>query len=141
MLKLEPFETRSLRLEWKLQVAFFAPVEDVDRIMQRVCEIAPLVAGSYDSNAWQSAGGIERYRPRQGAVAGTEQDLRKRPGVVEVVFQLDDDQALLEAVLEAIYEVHSYQEQTITVTPALASRTRGLDDSANPHRWWNTTGD
>ena len=56
-------------------------------------------------------------------------------------FEIPHDQGLLDQVIEKIYEVHSYQEQTIKVHEMLVSRTKGLDDKANPNRWWNTTGD
>jgi len=52
-----------------------------------------------------------------------------------------DDRALLAQVIEAIFQIHSYQEPVITVRDALVSRSKGLDDGDNPHRWWNTTGD
>ena len=135
------FETKSLTMVRVFAVRVLAPEEDVDRIMEHVCRIVPLKQGAYDSNAWQSAPGIERYRPLEGAAAGAESALRKRPGVVEVSFEMPGDQHLLEQVLDTIYEVHSYQEQTIRVHEMLVSRTKGLDDKANPHRWWNTTGD
>jgi hypothetical protein len=129
-------------MERMLLVRVFAPEADVDRIMTHVCEIAPLAQGDkYDSNAFESASGIERYRPLEGAAAGPETEVRKRPGVVAVSFELPDDQDLLERVIEAIFQVHSYQEPVIRVQDMLTSRSRGLDDSANPHRWWNTTGD
>lgn len=137
----EPFETTSVRMEKMLLLTFQAPPEDVDRIMASVVAITPLGMGKYDSNAFQSAAGIERYRPLEGAAAGAESELRKRPNVVEVAFELADDQALLERVIEAIFQVHSYQEPVVRVQPILASRSKGLDDSRNPNRWWNTTGD
>jgi len=135
------FETKSIRMERLLLVKVLAPEEDVDRILEHVCKIVPLVQGSYDSNAYQSASGIERYRPREGAVAGSETEARRRPGVVELSFDMPDDQGLLEHVIEAVYLVHSYQEQTIKVQEVLVSRTKGLDDKNNVYRWWNTTGD
>jgi hypothetical protein len=135
------FETTSMRMERLLVVNVFAPTEDVDRIMEHVGWIAPLIQGAYDSNAFQSAAGIERYRPRDGAIAGTETEVRKRPGVVCVTFELADDPELLERVIEVIYAVHSYQEPVIRVHEAWGSRTKGLDDKDNPFRWWNTTGD
>ena len=102
------FETKSLRMERLLQVCVFAPEEDVERIMAHVCEITPLSQGDkYDSNAYQSAPGIERYRPLDGAAAGPETEVRKRPGVVAVSFELPDDQALLAQVVEAIFQVHA----------------------------------
>jgi hypothetical protein len=141
MTGLAGFETKSVRMAAMLQVSVQAPPEDVERIMAAVVALAPLVMGKYDSNAFQSAGGIERYRPLEGAAAGPEAEVRKRPGVVQVGFHLPKDPDLLERVIEAIFAVHSYQEPLITVTHVLVSQSKGLDDSRNPHRWWNTTGD
>jgi hypothetical protein len=135
------FETSSLRMERFLVVQVFAPTEDVDRIMEHVCQIVPLVQGAYDRNAFQSASGIERYRPLDGAAAGAETELRKRPGVVCVTFDVPDDRSVLENVVEAIYQVHSYQEPVIKIHEALISRTKGIDDKNNPYRWWNAGGD
>ena len=136
------FETKSLRMEALLEVSVFAPEADADRILAEVRKLTPLSQGeAYDSNAYQSAPGIERYRPLQGAAAGPEAEVRKRPGVVELSFELPEDRALLERVVEAVFQVHSYQEPVIKVRPVLVSRSKGLDDSDNPHRWWNTTGD
>lgn len=140
-MSIETIDTRSIRLERVYSMRVLAPIEDVDRILEHVCKTTPLVQGAYDSNAWVSAPGIERYRPRTGAVAGVEDKVRKRPGVVEITFDVPHDRAVLEQVIETIYEVHSYQEQQIEVRDQLVSRTKGLDDKANPHRWWNTTGD
>ena len=141
MSRLVPFETPSVRMEAMLLLRFLAPPEDVERILAAVCALAPLTIGKYDSNAYQTAGGIERYRPLEGAAAGPETEVRKRPGVVEVSFQLPAEPDLLERVVEAIFQVHCYQEPTISVENVLVSRSKGLDDSDNPHRWWNTTGD
>jgi hypothetical protein len=136
------FETTSVRMERLLEMRVFAPEEDANRIMEHVCQVIPLTQGDkYDSNAYQSAAGVERYRPLEGAAAGAEMEVRKRPGVVELSFELPDDQALLDRVVETVFQVHSYQEPVIKVQPVLVSRSKGLDDSDNPHRWWNTTGD
>ena len=138
---MQSFETLSVRMERLLLVTVQMPAEDVDRIMEHVVQAAPLTMGKYDSNAYQSAAGIERYRPLEGAAAGAENEVRKRPGVVEVSFELGDDQALLERVVELIFQVHSYQEPVIRVASILGSRSKGLDDKNNPNRWWNTAGD
>jgi hypothetical protein len=58
-----------------------------------------------------------------------------------VSFELPDDQKTIGQVIEAIFQVHSYQEPVIRIQNILTSRTKGLDDSGNPNRWWNTTGD
>lgn len=138
---LDGFETHSVRMQRLLTITVQAPTEDVTRIMQHVCAVAPLVQGNYDSNAYVTAAGTERYRPLEGAAAGPETEVRERPGVVEISFELANDPALLDSVVETIFQVHSYQEPVIKVQPALVSRSKGLDDKDNPHRWWNTTGD
>jgi hypothetical protein len=138
---IQGFETSSVRMERLLLVTVQMPAEDVDRIMEHVVKAAPLTMGKYDSNAYQSAAGIERYRPLEGAAAGAENEVRKRPGVVEVSFEMEEDQALLERVVELIFQIHSYQEPVIRVESILGSRSKGLDDKDNPNRWWNSAGD
>lgn len=137
----EAFEIRSVRMERKCLLTVQAPLDDIDRLMAAVTQVTPLAMGKYDSNAFQSGAGVERYRPLEGAAAGPETEVRKRPGVVEVSFELADDRALVEEVIEAIFASHSYQEPVIRIATILTSRSKGLDDSANPNRWWNTTGD
>ena len=134
-------ETKSLRLEPCLLVSVQAPEADVERIMAAVIRLTPLAIGSYDRNVFRSAADIEYYRPLEGAAAGAEASARRRPGIVELSFQLPMDQELLAQALEAVFQVHSYQEPLIVVREVLASRSKGLDDRNNPHRWWNTTGD
>lgn len=135
------FETKSVRMERMVLLVLQAPTDDVDRIMEAVVKVVPLTMGKYDSNAYQSGAGIERYRPLEGAAAGPETELRKRPGTVEVTFELPEDQNVIGQVIEVIFQTHSYQEPVIRLQNILASRTKGLDDSKNPNRWWNTTGD
>ncbi|MCF6322638.1 MAG: hypothetical protein L3J32_12860 [Rhizobiaceae bacterium] len=136
------FTTKSVEMAEFLLVDVQAPQEDVERIMEHVCKIDPLAQGAkYDCNAHQSARGIERYRPLEGAIAGVEEEVRLRPGIVRINFEITNDQKLLEKIVETIFQVHSYQEPVIRIHKILSCRSRGLDDSANPHRWWNTTGD
>lgn len=135
------FETMSVTMEHRLLLTFQAPAGDVDRIMAEVAGITPLAMGRYDSNAYQSGPGIERYRPLEGAAAGPETEVRKRPGIVEISFELPDDRSVADRVIEAIFQTHSYQEPVIRIQAVLSSRSKGGDDSGNPNRWWNTTGD
>lgn len=138
---LENLETVSVKLVRMLLIVVQAPPEDVERLMTEVTRITPLAMGNYDCNAYQSASGIERYRPLEGAAAGAETETRERPGIVEFSFELPDDGALLEKVVETIFHFHSYQEPVIRVMPILTSRSKGTDQSSNPHRWWNKGGD
>lgn len=138
---MKSFETTSVSMVPLQLLTFQAPAEDVERIMAAVIAITPLAMGAYDGNAYQSASGVERYRPLEGAAAGAESDIRRRPGVVEVCFELPQGQDLAQRVVEAIFQAHSYQEPVIRLQAVMASRSRGLDDSKNPNRWWNSTGD
>lgn len=138
---LSAFETHSVRMLKFWTVTIQAPVEDIARIMEHVSAVTPLRQGPYDNNAYVTAVGTERYRPLDGAAAGAESAVRERPGVVEVSFDLTPDPDILGQVVEAVFQVHSYQEPVIKVQDTLVSRSKGLDDRNNPHRWWNTTGD
>src|SRR5882757_2637986 len=97
---LSPFETHSVRMESYLLVTVQAPNEDMDRIAAAIGGITPLLLGHYDQNTYETAAGLERYRPLEGAAAGAEAELRKRPGVAILGFQLPPDQTLLEKIVE-----------------------------------------
>ena len=125
----QAFETTSVHMERLFLLTFQAPPEDADRGMAAVTTIAPLAMGEYDSNAYQSTAGIERYRPLEGAAAGAETERRRR-SVVECTFEVAHQQTPLEAVVEAIVQVRSYQEPVMRVREILSSRSNGLDDSA-----------
>ena len=135
------FDTRPMDMQPMWLVTFQAPEEDVDRIFDAVVAIVPLQHGKTDRNGYRAPAGIEYYRPREGTPTGAEEDTRHRPGVDEMRFFLPRDRDLLTKVIEAIYEVHSYYEPVITVAEVLRSQCKGLDDSNNPHRWWNRQGD
>lgn len=134
------FDTRPIRMLPMWQVVFLAPEEDVDRIFDAVAGVASLDYGKTDRNGYRVTGGIEYYRPKADSPTGADGP-RQRPDVHEMRFFLPRETDLLNAVIEAIYEVHSYYEPPITVLDVLRSQTRGLDDSDNPHRWWNKGGD
>jgi hypothetical protein len=136
------FETVSMRMEPVHLIEIQAPLADVGRIMAAVTAVDPLAMGkAYDSNAFQTAAGVERYRPRAGAVAGCEEEVRERPGVVSLYFETRGGAETLAKIVEAVYQVHCYQEPVIRAIECLSGRTKGLDDRDNPHRWWNTSGD
>ncbi|WP_227421897.1 hypothetical protein [Pacificispira spongiicola] len=135
------FDTRPIRMETVWQVTFQAPTEDIDRVFEAVAAVAGLEHGKTDRNGYRAAAGFEYYRPLEGTPTGAETEARKRPDVEEMRFFIPRDETVLNDVIEAIYEVHSYYEPVITVVDALRSSCKGLDDSANPHRWWNKGGD
>lgn len=135
------FDTRPIEMQPMWLIMFQAPDEDIDRIFDAIAEVAPLKQGNTDRNGYRAPGGIEYYRPREGTPTGAEEDTRHRPGVDEMRFFVPRDNDMLNAVIEAIYEVHSYYEPVIAVTEVLRSQCKGLDDKDNPNRWWNKEGD
>ena len=138
---LRTFETLSVWMRPVHLVEVGAPPEDVERILEAVTAIDPLAVGPrYDHVSYTTGPGDERYRPREGAAAGAEVAVRVRPGLVILSFEIADEGRLAE-VIEAVFQVHSYQEPTIRVRAVLSARAKGLDDRDNPNRWWNTTGD
>lgn len=135
------FDTKPIVMEPHWLVSFLAPIEDVDRVFERIADVVPLPHGKTDKNAYRSASGMEYYRPLEGTPTGAEDEVRKRPDVDLVSVVIPRDQAMATKVVEAIYEVHSYYEPVIYIQDVLRGRCKGLDDSDNPHRWWNKSGD
>jgi hypothetical protein len=135
------FEIPAIRMVPYWRIRFLAPEAEIDALYDEIVKVAPLVYGATDRNAMRAAPGYEYYRPLASAPTGAEDESRKRPGIVEMSLMIPPDQAQLEAIIETIYQTHSYYEPPISVEPILRSETRGLDDSANPNRWWNRDGD
>lgn len=134
-------QTKAINLLAHWKITFQAPVEDIDRIFDHLTEIAPLVQGKTDKNGYRTASGFEYYRPLEGTPTSAEENIRKRPGVDEMSILIERDKSLLEKIVDGIYQVHSYYEPVIVISEVLRSECRGLDDSRNPHRWWNKDGD
>ena len=134
-------DTKAIKMLPYWRIRFMAPDEDIDHLFDAIIEVAPLVYGKTDRNAIRSASAIEYYRPMEGTPTGAEEDTRKRPGVTEMAVMIPPDENQLKAIIDVIYQNHSYYEPPITVEPILRSETRGLDDSNNPNRWWNKAGD
>lgn len=124
---------------WRIR--FLAPEDEIDRLFDEIIKIAPLIYGKTDRNAIRAAPCHEYYRPMDGTPTGAEEATRKRPGIVEMSLSIPPDRQQLERIIDTIFQYHSYYEPPISVEPILRSETRGLDDSANPNRWWNRDGD
>ena len=135
------FETRPISMQPMWLITYQAPAEDIDRIFDEIRKSEALVHGKTDNNGYRAPAGTEYYRPRAGTPTGAEQDVRQRPDVDEMRLFLPRDTDALTRVIEAIYAVHSYYEPIIIAQDVLRSNCNGLDDSDNPHRWWNTSGD
>lgn len=134
-------ETRAIKMKPYWRIRFMAPDDEIDRLYDEIITVAPLVYGKTDRNAIRFASAHEYYRPLEGTPTGAEQETRKRPGVTEMALMIPPDEDQLKAIIDIIYQNHSYYEPPISVEPILRSETRGLDDTDNPNRWWNRDGD
>ncbi len=133
--------TEAITLQPFWRIRFSGPRNDLDRIFNAIVAFTPLEYGKTDHNGYLTAGGTEYYRPMSDTPTGAETDTRKRPDIFEMAICIAPDESLLKRIIDTIYQLSSYYEPPMSVERILRSSTNGLDDSDNPHRWWNTSGD
>ena len=126
---------------WTLEVQTVP--EDVDRILDAILVVYPLPYGKYERNASVSGPGIETARPPAGTTTATN-SADFQPGqtetypMVELKVSVPRQQAILQWVMDAILDVHHYEESVIFVREARASRAAYNPQNDNSNRWWNT---
>lgn len=116
---------------------------DTDRILDAVMAVHPLGYGRYQRNASISAIGAETAQPEPGStttkhVDGFEAGRTETYPMVELKISIERDAVVLEKVMDAILEVHHYEEPVIFLREDWASRAAYDPNSDNPHRWWNS---
>jgi len=116
--------------------------EDTDRILDAILEVYPLGYGRYQRNASIPAVGKETARPEPGStttthVDGFEAGATETYPMVELKISIERDTATLEKVMDAILDVHHYEEPVIFLREDWVSRAAYDPNSDNPHRWWN----
>lgn len=125
---------------WTLEIQTVP--DDIDRILDSVIEVYPLAYGRYERNASISAVGKETARPPAGSTTAAHVD-DFVPGstetypMVELKVSLPRDTAVLASVMDAILEVHHYEEPVIFLREDWASRAAYNPSNDNPNRWWN----
>ena len=140
--ELDTYESAGARFEpvWTLEIQTL--IGDVDRILDAVIEVNPLRYGTYERNGSISAVGMETARPPAGSTTATHVD-GFEPGatetypMVEVKISIDRDPDVLAEVMDAILEVHHYEEPVIFLREDWVSRSAYNPDNDNPNRWWN----
>ncbi len=126
---------KSYRVEPAYYVACHVPNGEVDKVLSAVSRAVALEYGRYDQVAFIDAPGLEQFRPLRDSKAG-EQATAVRQPTTNVSFSLPRDPVALKRALDAIHEVHSYEEPVVYVSEVWRTRNTGGDD-ANPHKWWN----
>ncbi|MBY5933679.1 hypothetical protein KUV51_11765 [Tateyamaria omphalii] len=139
---LETYKARSGRFTpvWTLEIQTLP--EDTDRILDAVMAVHPLGYGRYQRNASISAVGAETAQPEAGSTTTTHVDGFEAGGtetypMVELKISIERDVAVLEKVMDAVLEVHHYEEPVIFLREDWASRAAYDPNRDNPHRWWN----
>lgn len=125
---------------WTLEIQTL-PTE-TDRILDAVMEVHPLGYGRYRRNASISATGLETTQPEPNSTTTTHVDgfqagTTHTFPMVELKISVERDLAVLQKVMDAILEVHHYEEPVIFVREDWASRAAYNPNSDNPNRWWN----
>jgi hypothetical protein len=132
--------TRTGTVERVWQIEVQAAPQDVDKIIDSVVKVDPLLYGRYRRNAFVTAVGSETYLPEENSTTavhlGAANVVQTFPGVV-IVISLKQDSGTLGSVLDAIRDVHHYEEPLIFIKDCWASRANYDPHNANPNRWWN----
>lgn len=116
--------------------------EDTDRILDAMLEVHPLGFGRYRRNASISAVGKETAQPEANStttthVKGFKAGTTETYPMVELKVSIDRKIDDLAKVMDAIIDVHHYEEPVIFVREDWASRAAYDPKSDNPNRWWN----
>ncbi len=130
----------------RLQPAFTLEIQtlegDTDRILDAVMAVHPLGYGRYQRNASISAVGKETAQPEVGSTTTTHKEgyqagQTETYPMVELKISIERDLNVLAHVMDAIIEVHHYEEPVIFLREDWVSRAAYDPNSDNPHRWWN----
>ena len=125
---------------WTLEIQTLP--EDTDRILDAVLTVHPLGYGRYHRNASISALGKETAPPQAESTTTTHKagyragDTETYP-MVELKISIERDPAILAKVMEAVLDVHHYEQPVIFLREDWASRASYDPNSSNPNRWWN----
>ena len=139
---LADYKARSGRLMpvWTLEIQTLP--EDTDRILDAIMTVHPLSFGRYQRNASISAIGKETAQPEENSTTTMHvpdfvaEETETYP-MVELKISIERELADLERVMNAILEVHHYEEPVVFIREDWASRANYDPNSTNPNRWWN----
>ena len=116
--------------------------DDTDRILDAILNVHTLGYWNYRRNASVSALGRETAQPNPGStttthVTGFEAGSTETYPMVELKVSIERDLDVFARVMDAILEVHHYEEPVIFVREDWVRRAAYNPQSDNPNRWWN----
>jgi hypothetical protein len=134
-LDLTQLETESASIVAEYLVRVQIPPEDVSRVLAAITSIAPLRYGKYEHVAFRSNTGTLQFKPLEGSKP-VETDLLQLPSD-DISFTLPQDDQIVAAVIEAIFESHPYEEPVILIQPVMSTRFKYGAMNDNPNKWWH----
>ena len=126
-------ESASIVGEYLVRVQI--PPEDVTQVLDAITSVAPLTYGRYEQVAFRSKTGTLQFKPLEGSKPG-QASLYQLPSD-EISFTLPQDEQMLAAVIEAIFESHPYEEPVILIQPVMGTRFKHESAQDNPNKWWH----
>ncbi len=127
MSDLSTYKAKSGRFEpvWTIEIQTLP--EDTDRILDAVMQVHPLSFGRYQRNASISAVGKETAQPEPNStttthIEGFKAGMTETYPMVELKISIERDLKVLEKVMDAIIQVHHYEEPVIFLREDWASR-------------------
>jgi hypothetical protein len=125
---------------WTLEIQ--TVIADVDKILDAIMQVHPLSYGRYQRNASISAVGMETAQAQAGSttdthIAGYVPGQTQTYPMVELKVSIERDPAILEKVMDAVHEVHHYEEPVIFLREDWVSRAHYNPERNNPNRFWN----
>ncbi len=124
----------TLELEWVVTID--TPSAGVEQLTRALGAELPLVQGNYDNCLYVRENGYQQFRALEGSHAGAEGTVQ-RTAASQIEFGIPPSQDLLRTVFKVIFAAHVNEEPTVRVTQAVGSRSKLLEDSDNPNRYWN----
>ncbi len=123
-----------LELEWVVTID--TPTAGVDQVTSALGAALTLVQGNYDNCLFVRENGYQQFRALEGSHAGAEGTIQRTPAS-QIEFSIAPDTSLLHRVFEVVFAAHVNEEPTVRITEAVGSRSKLLDDTDNPNRYWN----
>ena len=139
---MEGYHSKSGRLVPVYTLEIQTHPEDTDKILDAIMAVHPLSYGRYQRNASISAVGQETAQPEPGSTTTTHKagytagETETYP-MVELKISLERDLEALSKVMDAVLDVHHYEEPVVFLREDWAHRAAYDPNRENPNRWWN----
>ena len=101
----------------------FVPEDDLEKLIDAVCESDLLSYGNYGDVLWFSAAGIGQFRPLEGANPTIgENGKRERVSENRIEFSIVKDEQKLQKLLKIVTTSHPYEEPAIYISETKETR-------------------